>query len=141
MSRHYLANDINRLLLWRCNRAIARSEKAKLDQEQACATSQQMVRDAKAFDEWSQKHADHPLVQQVSAEIDRLDHDLRLSNRGRMERMATVIANGVRLAREADPTLPRPVTIKSTTINYNAFWWAVIIVFGLATLSQCHLTH
>jgi hypothetical protein len=138
MSRHTLFNDINRLLVYKANRSISRGERARQHQREIEATSRQMTRDMEKFKVWAEDgNMEHPLTLQISAAIEQIHGDLRLTNETRMQKMAVVMANAVRL-------MPPPVK-GSKLEKYNnrmhlqsvlkGTMWAVGVIM---IMSYCH---
>jgi hypothetical protein len=154
MSRHYLANDINRLLVYKVNRSIARDERARIHQKQLENIGAQLKRNTKQLQKIVEQHQDNPKLQQLVAKLEgettRLQNDLRLSPDGRLKRFATLAENGLRLAREVTntpapvlPPLPQPVQTRAgkQQQRFNTVKWITAILVGLFVFSHFSSQH
>jgi hypothetical protein len=56
-----------------------------------------VIANARIFQKWADANPNDPLTLQVSSEIEQLNRDLRLTQATRLERMATELADAVRL--------------------------------------------
>jgi hypothetical protein len=117
MSRHYLANDVNRLLSWKVNRSISRGERSRIHQQHLDQQARRLKWTIDRITRLSAPHEGVPAVEQLiaqrNAEWSKLDQDLRLTVDTRLERWVTLNENVLRLlCRIPEVAAYSPVPIK-----------------------------
>jgi hypothetical protein len=95
---------VTRLLLYKVNRGIAQSERITTLKKRF----REQQKDVDKFVAWATKHPNHPLVERVNKQVEKVMHDLELNELPRAKKLGTIFSNAWRLAQEVPTPPPLP---------------------------------
>jgi hypothetical protein len=132
-----LSNALERLLLYKVNRGIARGERAHIKARELQRELAGYQAAQKELSMWAQRYPTHQYLFVISAEIDKIDADLRLTDLTRARKEGLAVTNGLRILKTQLP----PEAVKAYQADKTKKWFISRGLTGLGLLLLFPLCH